>query len=208
MRNSHRRRICALFITVASLAAIVVGAPAAQAGPLVRAAASCSDVTVEQPFARWLDFANYVLAPDGTVEAGAADWSLSDASVVSGNEPYYVHGADESHSLALPPGSSATTRPMCVGIEYPTLRFFARNQGSGLSRLKVEALYEAAGEVRTTTIGTIVGGQSWQPTAPVPVLANLLALPPGGHTAVAFRFSPEGDGDWRIDDVYVDPFYR
>jgi hypothetical protein len=40
----------------------------------------------------------------------------------------------------------------------------------------------------------------------MPVIANLLPLLPGSRTAVAFRFTPYGDGgDWTIDDVYVDP---
>ena len=38
------------------------------------------------------------------------------------------------------------------------------------------------------------------------IVMNLLPLLPGGNTAVAFRFAPYGDGDWTIDDVYVDPW--
>ena len=38
------------------------------------------------------------------------------------------------------------------------------------------------------------------------MIANLLPLLPDARTAVAFRFSPTGAGDWDIDDVYVDPW--
>jgi hypothetical protein len=43
----------------------------------------------------------------------------------------------------------------------------------------------------------------------MPIVANLLPLLPGDHTPVAFRFTPVGlGGDWRIDDLYVDPYRR
>ena len=45
-------------------------------------------------------------------------------------------------SLKLPSGSSAKSAAMCVGIEHPTLRLFARNTGSPLSALKVEVHFE------------------------------------------------------------------
>ena len=38
------------------------------------------------------------------------------------------------------------------------------------------------------------------------VAANLFALLPSYAVQVAFRFTPQGAGDWSIDDVYVDPF--
>jgi hypothetical protein len=40
-----------------------------------------------------------------------------------------------------------------------------------------------------------------------PLVANLLPLLPGSHTAVSFRFTA-GGGCVRIDDVYVDPYSR
>jgi len=97
---------------------------------------------------------------------------------------------------------------MCVGIEHPTLRLVARNTGSLASLLLVQVLFEdAAGNVRSLPIGAVVAGSSWQPSLPMPVIANLLPLLPGSHTAVAFRFTPYGSGgDWTIDDVYVDPW--
>jgi hypothetical protein len=43
----------------------------------------------------------------------------------------------------------------------------------------------------------------------MPILANLLAVLPGGRTPVAFRFTPGGAGsEWMIDDVYVDPYCK
>ena len=156
---------------------------------------------------RWWDPAPYVLVPNGHFE-GARQWQLAGgAAMARGNEWFYVHGAHEVWSLALPSGSSAITAPVCVGIEYPTVRFFARNDGSSSATLSVEVLFETAdGQVRAQHIGSVLAGPGWLPTPPLPITANLLPLLPGARTAVAFRFTPAGGGDWRIDDVYVDPW--
>jgi hypothetical protein len=177
--------------------------------PAVHAAApgSCDGQVPEQPFLPWADPSNYVLVPNGTVEQGAR-WNLKGgATRVAGNETHYVHDVTDTSSLSLPPGSSATTASMCVDIEHPTLRVLARNSGSTLSSLLVEVLYEdATGRKRAAPIGAYAGTSSWQPTAPLAVVANLFTLLPGTHDDVAFRFTPLDEGSWWIDDVYVDPF--
>lgn len=198
-----RRR---LTIAAAVVASTIVIAPEAQAGPLVASASDCDSPPLEQPFLRWADPANYVLLRNGILESGR-HWELEGAAALEAqNEHFYVHAPDEDTSLALPPGSEATSAPICVGIEHPTIRFFARNEGSAFSLLVVDVLFEdASGRVRSQTIAVLPGGSSWRPTPPVPLLVNLLPLLPGERTAVAFRFRPYG-GDWSIDDVYVDPW--
>jgi hypothetical protein len=188
------------------LLALGVGAPAAEAGPLVASAANCSTAPLERPFLRWLDPLSYMLVPGGSFEAGAPGWNLSRASVVTGNEPFYVHRAGESRSLSLPAGGSATTPTLCVGLDKPILRFFARSSGGGLVKLmNVEVLFETStGAVLSLPIGVLTPGP-WAPTLPMPVLANLLPLLPGSQTPVQFRFTPVGTANWQIDDVYVDP---
>lgn len=201
------RRLPALIGACLALALALL-APAANAGPLVASATGCDNPALENPFLPWLDPADYVLAPDGTLEGGAAGWTLSGAATVSGNEPFYVHGAQESRSLEIAPGGSATTPAMCVGIEHPTLRLFARRAGGSLlSTLRVDVLFEDAwGSVHSLMIGTVLAGPAWQPTPAMPVVANLLPLLPGDTAPVAFRFVPQGPAaTWRIDDVYVDP---
>ena len=190
---------------------LLVVAPArAQAGVLVASSTSCEDQAFERPFLPWLDPAQYVLAPDGTFSRRAAGWTLSGARIVADNEPYYVHGDEAPAALALPAGSSATSRAMCVGVLHPTLRLFARNTGSLLGTLLVEVLFEdASGQVRALPIGTVAASRGWHPTLPLPVLANLLALLPNERTAVAFCFTPQGpSSSWRIDDVCVDPYTK
>ncbi len=198
--------VLGVLVGVASLFA----APPARAGVLVASAPDCDDQVLEQPFLPWLDPASYVLVPDGDLSAGGAGWQLSNASIAEENEPYQVHGAGPARSVALPPGSSATSPALCVGLLHPTLRFFARNMGTTLGTLRVEVLFEdAAGNVRALPIGQVLGHRGWSPTLPMPVIANLLPLLPGQHTAVAFRFTPSGPGSsWLIDDVYVDPYRK
>src|SRR4051794_40927743 len=125
---SLRPRRIALVSAVLGMMALT--APAAHAGLLVPTAAGCAPGGLEQPFLRWGDPARYVLAPDGGCEAGAAGWSRSGAETMADNESFYVHAAGESAALELQPGGSATSPAMCVGIEHPTLRLFARRQGS------------------------------------------------------------------------------
>jgi hypothetical protein len=200
----HIRRV--LWTAAAALAAGFVVAPMAHAGPLVAAAPSCDAQVLDEPFLPWADPASYTLVPNGTVET-TRKWSLDGAAPANGNEKFYVNASDDVKSLSLPSGTSATTPAICVGIEHPTLRFFARNRGSRFSALLVKVRWEdASGRVWSTPIGAVTGDDGWAPTPPLPVVVNLLPLLPGERTAVAFEFTVLGDGDWRVDDLYVDPW--
>jgi hypothetical protein len=203
--GSIKRTLIAL--AAAGVATLAAAAPA-NAGLLVASAEDCDAQTSSQVFLRWLDPMRYVPAPGGDAES-AAGWTLSGgARVVSGNEPWKVGDRADTSSLLLPRGSQATTGVMCVGIEHPTVRFFARRtSGWLLDSLKVEVLFEGAGgKVNSLPVGLVLAGGSWQPTLPYPVLASLLPLLPGEQTPVAFRFTPVGGAGWQIDDVFVDPW--
>jgi hypothetical protein len=199
------------YVGLALCASFALAAPA-QAGAFGDSAAPCEGRTVEQPFKRWLDPMRYVLAPNGDLESGATGWKLTGgARVVEGNETFYVGGARDSHSLYLPAGSSATTRPMCVQLLHPTVRYFAKNRAMPvLSTLRVEALIEnpLTGGVLVLPAGVHTGPRTWHPSLPGLVLADFLSiLGDDAKLAVAFRFKPLGLGaSWQIDDVYVDPF--
>jgi hypothetical protein len=161
-----------------------------------------------QPFLPWADPLSYTFTPDGGFEQGALGWQLSaGASVVSGNEPWSVSGPG-THVLSLPPGSSAWSPPICVGLVHPTLRAFARSTGGGLlglGTLLVEARVTAAGVTLTLPVGTIVAGPGFEPTLPLPLLANLTSPLSGGTGSVQLHFVALGAG-FQVDDVYVDPF--
>jgi hypothetical protein len=191
-------------IATATLASLAI-ASSAQAGVLVASAPNCSDFETSQPFMPWADPSEYILDPGGSFEGGADGWALNGAEVGSGNEPYYANEDGGTSSLHIGSGDSATSSTICVGLEHPTLRFFARNSGSPLATMRVSVRFEDAyGDVHSLPIGLVTGGGGWQPTLPMVVTANLLPLLPGNYTPVQFRFTPQG-GDWKIDDVFVDP---
>jgi hypothetical protein len=74
--------------------------------------------------------------------------------------------------------------------------------------VNVEVLFEDGfGNEQSAPIGVITAGTQWAPTAPLPIVVNLLPLLPGSHTAVAFRFTA-ASGSVQIDDVYVDPYAK
>jgi hypothetical protein len=93
---------------LAALALAAVPA-AASADGISLGLSGCPAQTIEHPFARWLDKANYVLVPGGTFEGSLSGWKLSGgAKVVAGSESFAAHGAGEKYALSLPSGSSAT----------------------------------------------------------------------------------------------------
>ena len=180
-----------LLAAAGALAALALAAPQAQA--------ACSELPLERTFLPWHDLAFYQEAPDSGFEAGGS-WTLAgDAAVVDGNQPYFAG----SKSLELPPGASATTAPICVTVEHPTIRFFARNTGSTLAPLTVTVQFKTLlGLPAELPVGEIVGGAQWGPTAPLLLLGNLLS------NEVRFRFTPAQGSEWQIDDVYVDPYSK
>ena len=199
-----RRRHAAL---LAMLAFALAAPSGAQAGILP---GTCADERLSKPFLPWLDPMNYVLAPDGGFEDQAEGWRLrGGAGVERGNESFYVRARDDRRSLDLPAGASALSPVTCVGIERPTVRFFARRTGGWLlSHLRVEVLYNGLdGRLRTLVMAPVLAGGSWKPSLPLPIVANLLPNLSGEQAVVAFRFTAVG-GSFRVDDVYVDPYAK
>jgi hypothetical protein len=91
---------------VLAVAALRVGATGVSAKT-----PDCPTYPMSQPFLPWLDLGSYFLMPGGSFENGAPGWTLAGgAKVVNGNESFSVGVAKDSHSLSLPPGSSATAR--------------------------------------------------------------------------------------------------
>ncbi len=183
--------IRSLLAAVGAFAALALAAPQAQA--------ACPELPLDRTFQPWLDLAYYQEAPDSGFEVGGS-WSLKNgAAVVDGNQPYFAG----SKSLDLPPGSSATTAPICVTVAHPTIRFFARNTGSALAPLNVTVQFKTLlGLQLELPVGVVLGGAEWQPTLPLLLLGNLLS------NEVRFKFTSAAGGEWRVDDVYVDPYSK
>jgi hypothetical protein len=180
-----------LLAAVGVLAALALAAPEAQA--------ACPAKPVDQTFLPWLDLAYYQEAPDSGFENGGS-WVLAGgATVVDGNQPYLAG----VRSLDLPPGSSATSAPICVTVAHPTVRFFARNAGSILAPLTVTVEFKTLlGLKLEVPVGLVLGGAEWQPTLPLLFLGNLLS------DEVRFRLTAAPGSAWQVDDVYVDPYSK
>jgi phage tail sheath gpL-like len=189
---------------VAIATATLFAGPAAGAEKLL--GAGCPDVPLVQPFAPWQDHADYMLAPDGDIEAGAGSWALTGgAAAVEGSEPFAIGAAGDHLSLALPAGSTATTAPMCIAEEHDTMRFLASGPASGT--LVVRATFtKADGSEKTFRLGAIDGSGTWAASDVLRMRVDEKADKFGGSLSVTLSFTPRGDEAWQIDGVYVDPY--
>ena len=166
----------------------------------------CQAQPLSTPFAQFGDSGSYFLVPGGSFE-GTADqvgWSLSDAELTAGNEPYQVNGASDDQSLTINGGGSATSPTFCVDKTMPDLRFFAQETAGG-SDLEVQGLFRLGHRQVAWPLAVIKDGtmSSW---APAQVRLALRLLPVWLHLPVQLRFVVPGGGSWQVDDVYVDPF--
>jgi hypothetical protein len=216
MRGIKRARIALLaVVTGAALFAAVPGT--ASAGVLVASAPNCDNGATSQPFAQWDDSNQYFLAPGGNFEGSLGGWDLNGAYTVDDQEPWQVAEDGGSNALRIPAGRTVVSPTLCVGLEHPTMRFFAHSSGGGLlgglSQLVVTARVETSLglvlEVPVGSVSSLTGnGTRWSRTPKEIVLASLLPLLPGEHTPIQFRFAAVGSSAWVIDDVYVDPRAR
>lgn len=197
-----------LVLTGVVIIAALATTRTAKAGLLSTGSASYCDSGASQVFAPWGDSSYYARLLNGNFESGSTGWSLAGgARIVSGNEPFFVGDADDSHSLLLPSGSSATSGTVCFATGDWHLRLFAKNVGSSRGQLHVQVVVPSLlGVLSVLDGGTVSAGNTWQPS---PRLALLLSNVTSvvGTRAVAFRFTPVGAGAaFQVDDVYLDPW--
>jgi hypothetical protein len=203
------------FGRIAALGAIAAGAVAmlpstAAAAPLLVAdGGPCAPQPSSKVFSRWGDKRDYMLAPGGSFEQGAPGWTLNRASIAAGNESYNVGGSGQRYSLRIDRGGTATSPPVCVGLEHPSIRFFAKNNRFLLSTMTVEVIVTTSLGLKVAVpIGLLLPHSKWKPSPGFLMIGNLLPLMPGEYTPVQFRFRSIGLGSWWIDDFYVDPRRR
>jgi hypothetical protein len=196
-----------LVCAIAAIAAFAGLGGSASAGLLTTGGASSCD-PASQPFAPWGDYANYIPVPGGSFESGAPSWKLAGgASVVAGNEPYYVRSSSDRRSLYMPAGSTATSPTVCFAFGDWHMRFFTRNGGSSLSTLKIQILVpNLVGVVSVLDGGTVRADGTWDPSPQVSALLTNVGGLLGVTQAVAFRFRASSGAAFRVDDVYLDPF--
>jgi len=198
------RRLLAAF----AVAAGALSAGTAPASAATTTATGCTTPSFSQIFLPWRDSALYTLSPGGSFESGATGWTLTGARTVAGNESFYVGGSTHRTSLNLTAGASALSAPMCIDRTYPSFRFFARNAGASTSNLRVDVLWQESGVTRSSQAQLDQkAGTAWAPVRSLRLPTG--ALSTGQLEPVRFRFTAVGAGaDWRIDDLYVDPYMR
>jgi hypothetical protein len=190
--------VCTL-ATAALLAPVVSDARADAINPTSPVALNpCNLSALSRPFVRWLDFADYELAPGGDFERST--WTLAGgAKLVGGSEPYAATGTLGSSSLSLPPASSAQSPPTCVDSAYPSIRFFIAGKGSVAVDVVDGGLVIPA--------GVAVAGREWSPSPVMLTSAAVLGALSGGTAKVSLTFTGLS-GDPQVDDVFIDPWCR
>jgi hypothetical protein len=194
----------------ARTSALLVAAVAILAVPAA-ASAACPSTPTTKAFQAFGDSANYSLVPNGAFESGTSGWTLSAASVATGNESYYVHGTGDTKSLAIAPTGTAVSPAFCVSMDHPFFRFFARRTSGTWGTLAVRLRWrDSSGRTNETTVGTVDQNPgSWR-VSPRFQLATTLPLWQSGQTlSVQIVFDPENyGGAFAVDDVYIDPYTR
>jgi hypothetical protein len=194
-----------IWVVLAVTATLAFAPASASAGLLTTGSASSCDAA-SKPFAPWSDYANYIPVPGGSFENGTPAWKLSGgASIVAGNEPFYVRAAGDKRSLYLPAGSSATSPTVCFNFGDWHMRFFARNSGSGSIRVDI-LVPSALGLVSMLDGGAVNADGTWDPTPRVSTLLTNVGGLLNLTKAVAFRLRATKGASFRVDDVYLDPF--
>ena len=152
--------------------------------------ASCPAQQLSTPFSQWGDNNSYYLAPGGTFE-GTADqvgWTLSGATLTSGNEPFFVNASADNQSLTIAGGGSATSPYFCVDNTMASLRFFAQQATAG-GDLRVQALVQTSGGVQTVSLGDLADGSTASWAATQPIVGDTSGLPDGQKLSVALQFT-------------------
>ena len=196
-----------LWLVVPAVVAALVGlsVPAASGGRSGGLSLLPSCGATSQPFAIFGDSASYCAFPNLGLESGSTSWSLKgNASVVAANEPWHVSGPG-THALQLGPGATASSSSLPVSLLDPWVRLFAHSAAANGS-LQVQVVFHGllGNLTGILNIGSLSPGNysSWQPTQRV---SSALALPLLTTSAQVVLTSKATQGNWQVDDAYLDP---
>jgi hypothetical protein len=124
---------------------------------------------------------------------------------VGGNEPFYVHSPNDRSALDLPAGSTATSPPLCFGVAYPRLRFFAVSTSDAPATIRVRVVsWSLLGGLKILDAGSVTAGTSWAPPSYMCLGSALASVV--GTKVMQIQLVPSAGV--RIDDVYVDPLLQ
>jgi hypothetical protein len=186
-----------------------------EAEETVESVATCAYPAILNPFARFGDTRDYVLAPGGDFEERYDHgWELSGARIAAGNARYRVGGFEDHRSLRMGTDGTTMSPTMCVDLNFPTFRFFARALEDDTD-LKVEVAYPDSSDPSFEQVALLEGegyDGVWALTEDVALSPERGGTLFGGRSVV-LRFTVVGPSDdrggaWRIDDIYIDPQRR
>ena len=162
--------------------------------------------TNSQTFSQFGDGSSYYGFPNNGFESGTSGWTVSrGASVVSGNEPWYVNGVG-NHSLSLSPGATAASPLVCINLVDPDWRMFVQSNGANGALHAQVVFYGLLGNVTGVLNAADFDAAGFDSWGPSPTVNSLLALPLATRYA-QLRLSYGGSsGSWQVDDVFVDPW--
>ncbi|HEY6796252.1 MAG TPA: hypothetical protein VI248_16375 [Kineosporiaceae bacterium] len=172
--------------------------------PARAATVPCTSRTTTTPFTAWNDGNSYFTEPGGTFESGTSGWTLKNARVVSGNEPWKVLSAGNAYSLQLAAAGSAAGPSMCIATAEDAMRVFYKAPSSTTSGLLVTIHVTSGVNVADNTYSIGGGANGWR-------LSDRIMLPDirdaSGQQTVTISFTQVGTGaTWQIDDVEIDPW--
>ena len=183
-------------LTTAGIAAV-----AALAAPAAASAAECPVVPTTPAFAGFGDANQYFAAPGGTFES-LNGWSrirtpeLTDGFNLLASRARVACGRARS-------GEGVTSTSFCVDATMPHLRFVANHDGGGQLDVTVTTQYGGS----TDSSGGSVSSDDHRYWTPSPSSRSRPARIPAGEQGVA-TVSFRSQGNWRVDDVAVDPYRR
>jgi len=205
--NLERAWIAVLMVSglMAALPAAASARPVATPPPAPPA--DCPAPSLFPALTAFGDSRSYFIAPGGTFDSSA--WSLAGgATLTGGNGPLQLGAAEGT--LKLPAGGSATSPAFCVDLDYPTMRFFsAQLAPRSSSKLDVDVIYPARGESNPKAATVSNGTSAWELSPDVRLRPDRVDRDGGWRQVqIRFRADKSASGDWRVDDVLVDPRMR
>ncbi len=230
-----RRADPGLALSAALLAFAALPAFATAAAPVALTGTDrCVDGATAPIFQNYGDAADYAIVPGGDFEADdgtGAGWALQGAKPQSAGalrptdvkhemrtprDPKSQEVLD-SRSLKMKRKGAAISPSICVSARHPTFRFFAFKPGGEVGNLDVSLRWtDGLGYSHEELVGSLDGSSfaTWG-IGPVLPLAERLNLTGSDSAQVnlVFDFAKvrngvKAQGEWLIDEVYVDPYRR
>lgn len=177
-----------------------IGGAVCLAGALPGAAlaAECPVQPTSKAFAQFGDENSYYLAPGGAFET--LTWAkVGYVDLTLDNDVFEL--APGIRSVRLHDGESVSAS-FCVDRTMPHLRFVARRVTGDLT-VEVRTAY---GSGMTAAVGNLERSEhaSWAPTRNIALHTSSMPYGESGTATVTFRST----GDWRVDNVFIDPYRR